>query len=173
MDTPAESASLFKCTTKYFVDFLMLFILVITYFSDNDVDGDTVECGMTETMIGLLFQGSFKKQLKFMQFVSQMKKPDPVITLTLKSVPPDEYQLPASTSATPRQVHFADQFESCVFVNVNVNVQSWYGHVRLFSQTRPSVSGPKGAATGKELGSFCVHFEFILSGSLSSPARHC
>lgn len=29
-------------------------------FRDNEVDGDTVECGLTETMVAYLFQGSFK-----------------------------------------------------------------------------------------------------------------
>ena len=65
-----------------------------------------MDCGLTEAMVGQMFQGSFKKQLKFMQFVSQMKKPEPVITLTLETVPPEEYQLSVSTSAIQRQVHF-------------------------------------------------------------------
>ncbi|CAI5637484.1 unnamed protein product [Oreochromis niloticus] len=33
-------------------------------FGDNDVDGETVDCGLTETMVAYLFDKSFKKQLK-------------------------------------------------------------------------------------------------------------
>ena len=62
------------------------------------MDGDTVDCGLTESMVAQLFQGSFKKQLKFMEFVSKLK--EPVITLTLENVPPEKWQ--QSTSATPR-----------------------------------------------------------------------
>lgn len=77
--------------------------VLLYFFSDNDVDGDTVDFGLTETMVGQLFQGSFKKQLKFMQFVSERKNPEPVITL--ETVPPEEHQLSASTSDIPRYVH--------------------------------------------------------------------
>ncbi|RXN12737.1 sterile alpha motif domain-containing 3-like isoform X1 [Labeo rohita] len=65
---------------------------------DNDVDGETVDCGLTETMVSYLFQGSFKKQVKFNQFVCKLK--EPVVTLTLEPVPPEECQ--QSSSAIPR-----------------------------------------------------------------------
>ena len=42
-------------------------------FSENDVDGETVDCGLTEAMIGYLFDGSFKKQVNFQQFVRQLE----------------------------------------------------------------------------------------------------
>ncbi|XP_051946713.1 uncharacterized protein LOC127618364 isoform X3 [Xyrauchen texanus] len=67
-------------------------------FRDNDVDGETVDCGLTETMVAYLFQGSFKKQAKFNQFVCKLK--EPVVTLTLEPVPPEECQ--QSSSAIPR-----------------------------------------------------------------------
>ncbi|KAL0161416.1 hypothetical protein M9458_045141, partial [Cirrhinus mrigala] len=63
----------------------------------NDVDGETVDCGLTETMVSYLFQGSFKKQVKFNQFVCKLK--EPVVTLTLEPVPPEECQ--QSSSAIP------------------------------------------------------------------------
>ncbi|RXN05344.1 sterile alpha motif domain-containing 3-like isoform X1 [Labeo rohita] len=65
---------------------------------DNDVDGETVDCGLTETMVSYLFQGSFKKQVKFNQFVCKLK--EPVVMLTLEPVPPEECQ--QSSSAIPR-----------------------------------------------------------------------
>lgn len=34
------------------------------YIIDNDVDGETVDIGMTESMISFLFEGSFKKTSK-------------------------------------------------------------------------------------------------------------
>ncbi|XP_039470697.1 uncharacterized protein LOC120441088 [Oreochromis aureus] len=65
-------------------------------FRDNEVDGDTVDCGLTETMVAYLFQGSFKKQVKFNQFVSRMKESS--VTLTLQTVSPEDWQ--PSTSST-------------------------------------------------------------------------
>ncbi|XP_058627072.1 uncharacterized protein LOC131537553 isoform X2 [Onychostoma macrolepis] len=64
-------------------------------FRDNDVDGETVDCGLTETMVAYLFQGSFKKQAKFNQFVCKLK--ETVVTLTLEPVPPEECQQSCST----------------------------------------------------------------------------
>ncbi|XP_036960722.1 uncharacterized protein LOC119023134 isoform X4 [Acanthopagrus latus] len=49
--------------------------------SENDVDGETVDCGLTESMVGYLFDGSFKKQIKFQQFVWQYKEGETIITL--------------------------------------------------------------------------------------------
>ncbi|XP_051946711.1 sterile alpha motif domain-containing protein 3-like isoform X2 [Xyrauchen texanus] len=49
-------------------------------------------------MVAYLFQGSFKKQAKFNQFVCKLK--EPVVTLTLEPVPPEECQ--QSSSAIPR-----------------------------------------------------------------------
>ncbi|XP_076729426.1 uncharacterized protein LOC143412483 [Maylandia zebra] len=66
------------------------------HFRDNEVDGDTVDCGLTETMVAYLFQGSFKKQVKFNQFVSRMKESS--VTLTLQTVSPEDWQ--PSTSST-------------------------------------------------------------------------
>ncbi|XP_039899107.1 sterile alpha motif domain-containing protein 3-like isoform X2 [Simochromis diagramma] len=65
-------------------------------FRDNEVDGDTVDCGLTETMVAYLFQASFKKQVKFNQFVSRMKESS--VTLTLQTVSPEDWQ--PSTSST-------------------------------------------------------------------------
>ncbi|XP_040893379.1 uncharacterized protein LOC121181521 isoform X3 [Toxotes jaculatrix] len=58
-------------------------------FRDNDVDGETVDCGLTEAMVGYLFDGSFKKQLKFQQFVRQYKEGEVVVTL--EPVPVEVY----------------------------------------------------------------------------------
>ncbi|XP_046692711.1 uncharacterized protein LOC124377327 [Silurus meridionalis] len=54
------------------------------YVIDNDVDGETVDIGLTESMVSFLFEGSFKKQAKFHRFVQQMKE---MVTLTLEPVP--------------------------------------------------------------------------------------
>ncbi|KAK0145042.1 hypothetical protein N1851_016061 [Merluccius polli] len=48
-------------------------------------------------MVAHLFQGSFKKQLTFMLLVSKLK--EPVITLTLENVTPEEWD--QSTSSRP------------------------------------------------------------------------
>ena len=45
------------------------------------MDGETVDCGLTEAMIGYLFDGSFKKQIKFQQYVRQYKEGETIITL--------------------------------------------------------------------------------------------
>lgn len=62
-----------------FSQVLSFFIFLLFTFSDN-VDGETVDCGLTETMVAYLFQGSFKQQAKFNQFVHKLK--EPVVTLT-------------------------------------------------------------------------------------------
>lgn len=41
------------------------------FISENDVDGNFE---LTEAMVGYLFDGSFKKQIKFQQFVCQNKE---------------------------------------------------------------------------------------------------
>ncbi len=64
--------------------------LCLLSLSDNDVDGETVDCGLTETMVAYLFKGYFKKQAKFNQFVCKLK--ETVVTLTLEPVPPEECQ---------------------------------------------------------------------------------
>lgn len=50
-------------------------------WSENDVDGETVDCGLTEAMVGYLFDGSFKKQLIFQQFVRQYKENGTIVGL--------------------------------------------------------------------------------------------
>ncbi|KAK2817756.1 hypothetical protein Q7C36_021689 [Tachysurus vachellii] len=50
-------------------------------FRENDVDGETVDCGLTEAMVGYLFDGSFKKQLKFQQFVRHYKENETIVVL--------------------------------------------------------------------------------------------
>ncbi|KAJ8397466.1 hypothetical protein AAFF_G00437420 [Aldrovandia affinis] len=46
-------------------------------FKDNDVDGETIWCGLTESMVAELFSGSFKKQSKFIQLMKKWKEPSP------------------------------------------------------------------------------------------------
>ncbi|XP_053337594.1 uncharacterized protein LOC128509780 [Clarias gariepinus] len=60
------------------------------------VNGKTIECGLTETMISYLFQGSFKKQAsnKFNKFVHKLKE---VVTITLEPVPLESYQQTLTT----------------------------------------------------------------------------
>ncbi|XP_076745707.1 sterile alpha motif domain-containing protein 3-like isoform X2 [Maylandia zebra] len=55
-------------------------------FRDNDVDGETVDCGLTETMVAYLFDKSFKKQLKFRNFTNRYKE----VIITLQPVDPFE-----------------------------------------------------------------------------------
>ncbi|KAL0984519.1 hypothetical protein UPYG_G00142530 [Umbra pygmaea] len=43
-------------------------------FRENEVDGETVHLGLTDSMLDHLFKGSFKKQAKFLQIVRQMKE---------------------------------------------------------------------------------------------------
>ncbi|XP_060716644.1 uncharacterized protein LOC132839597 [Tachysurus vachellii] len=50
-------------------------------FRENDVDRETVDCGLTEAMVGYLFDGSFKKQLKFQQFVRHYKENETIVVL--------------------------------------------------------------------------------------------
>lgn len=57
---------------------------------DNDVDGETVDIGLTESMISFLFEGSFKKQAKFHRFIQLMKE---TVTLTLEPVPVESQSL--------------------------------------------------------------------------------
>ena len=54
--------------------------------SENDVVGETVDCGLTEATVGYLFDGSFKKQIKFQQFVRQHKEGEIIVTLELSCV---------------------------------------------------------------------------------------
>ncbi|KAF3845920.1 hypothetical protein F7725_002998, partial [Dissostichus mawsoni] len=44
---------------------------------------------MTETMVAYLFEDSFKKQAKFLQFARQLKEPEPTTTLTFEILPND------------------------------------------------------------------------------------
>ncbi|XP_048057958.1 uncharacterized protein LOC125275228 isoform X2 [Megalobrama amblycephala] len=78
-----------KMNTTQLIKELMQFGIEITdeerkKFEDNDVDGETVDIGLTESMVSFLFEGSFKKQAKFHRFVQQMKE---MVTLTLEAVP--------------------------------------------------------------------------------------
>ncbi|GAA6072918.1 uncharacterized protein LOC121180247 isoform X3 [Tachysurus ichikawai] len=50
-------------------------------FRENDIEGETVDCGLTEAMVGYLFDGSFKKQLKFQQFVCHYKENETIVVL--------------------------------------------------------------------------------------------
>ena len=59
--------------------------LFFLFFLDNDVDGVTLDCGLTEAMIAYLFDQSFKKQLKFRDFLCQNKE----VTLNLEEVTPE------------------------------------------------------------------------------------
>ncbi|XP_055073995.2 sterile alpha motif domain-containing protein 3-like [Misgurnus anguillicaudatus] len=63
-------------------------------FRENEVDGETIDCGLTENMVSYLFEGSFKKQAKFNKFVREMKE---VVTITLEPVPAENYQDTSST----------------------------------------------------------------------------
>nr|XP_040047866.1 uncharacterized protein LOC120828380 isoform X2 [Gasterosteus aculeatus aculeatus] len=63
-------------------------------FRDNDVDGETVDCGLTENMIAYLFDKSFKKQLKFRDFTHRNKE----VTVTLEVVNPEQQTCEASVS---------------------------------------------------------------------------
>ncbi|XP_040913813.1 uncharacterized protein LOC121194815 isoform X1 [Toxotes jaculatrix] len=72
-------------------------------FRDNDVDGETVDCGLTEAMVGYLFDGSFKKQLKFQQFVRQYKEGEVVVTL--EPVPVEVY---CQSTAQPQPLPSVD-----------------------------------------------------------------
>lgn len=49
-------------------------ICLALVFLENEVDGETVDRGLTESMIAYLFEKSFKKQLKFRDFVQQNKQ---------------------------------------------------------------------------------------------------
>lgn len=62
-----------------FCMFWQITISVSLSLSDNDVDGETVECGLTDRMVSYLFSGSFKKQAKFNRFIQEQKE---VVTLT-------------------------------------------------------------------------------------------
>lgn len=59
------------------------------------MDGETVDIGLTESVVSFLFEGSLKKQEKFHQFVQQMKE---MVTLTLEPVHA-ECHLPSSAGA--------------------------------------------------------------------------
>ncbi|KAF3832827.1 hypothetical protein F7725_026492 [Dissostichus mawsoni] len=56
---------------------------------NNDVDGEAISYGLTETMVAYLFEGSFKKQAKFLQFAHQLKEAEPTTTLTFEILPND------------------------------------------------------------------------------------
>ncbi|XP_059418653.1 uncharacterized protein LOC132153301 [Carassius carassius] len=43
-------------------------------FKDFEVDGETVSAGLTDHMIGQLFEKSFKKQVKFIKLIQQLKE---------------------------------------------------------------------------------------------------
>ena len=45
------------------------------YSIENEVDGETVHLGLTDSMLDHLFKDSFKKQAKFLQIVRQMQEP--------------------------------------------------------------------------------------------------
>ncbi|KAF1374349.1 hypothetical protein PFLUV_G00228150 [Perca fluviatilis] len=44
-------------------------------FRENEVDGETVHLGLTDSMLDHLFKDSFKKLAKFLQIVRQMQEP--------------------------------------------------------------------------------------------------
>lgn len=69
---------LFVCFDK------LLFRSLSLSLSDNDVDGESVECGLTDSMVSYLFPGSFKKQAKFNRFIREQKE---MVTLTLEPFP--------------------------------------------------------------------------------------
>uniref|UniRef100_A0AAV2KFF3 Sterile alpha motif domain-containing protein 3-like n=1 Tax=Knipowitschia caucasica TaxID=637954 RepID=A0AAV2KFF3_KNICA len=56
-------------------------------FREHEVDGEALECGLTDTMVSSLFS-SFKKQAQFLQFIRRNK----IISITLEPVP--EYDQP-------------------------------------------------------------------------------
>jgi len=41
---------------------------------DFEVDGETVSAGLTDHMIAQLFEKSFKKQVKFIKLIQQLKE---------------------------------------------------------------------------------------------------
>lgn len=76
--------------------------------SENDVDGETVDCGLTESMVGYLFDGSFKKQIKFQQFVRQYKEAETIIILQQVPLEVNEEsttQLQPQPFTSPKYVH--------------------------------------------------------------------
>ncbi|XP_051253923.1 sterile alpha motif domain-containing protein 3-like isoform X2 [Dicentrarchus labrax] len=62
-------------------------------FRDNEVDGETLEYGLTDNMVSYLFPGSFKKQVKFNKFIQELKD---VVTLTLEQVPEECIEQPST-----------------------------------------------------------------------------
>ena len=72
-------------------DYFTLSLSSLSILPDNDVDGETLECGMTDNMISYIFSGSFKKQAKFSKFVRELKD---VVILTLEPVPEEFYVQP-------------------------------------------------------------------------------
>lgn len=71
--------------------------------TENDMNGETVDYGLTEAMAGYLFDGSFKKQITLQQFVRQYKEGETIITLDLAPVQSTaEFQPQPLTD--PRQV---------------------------------------------------------------------
>lgn len=55
--------------------------------SENEGDGGTVDRGLAESMVGYLFDGSFKKQIKCNQFVRPYKEGEVVVSVILEPGP--------------------------------------------------------------------------------------
>ncbi|CAL8338051.1 unnamed protein product [Boreogadus saida] len=74
--------------------------------TENDVDGETVNLGLTEAMVLFLLEGSFKKQIQFRQFVQQYKEglePVPVpiyYHLELQPLPQPDPRYPTNAEYT-------------------------------------------------------------------------
>ncbi|XP_040038966.2 sterile alpha motif domain-containing protein 3 isoform X2 [Gasterosteus aculeatus] len=87
---------LMNCVSHYLYvqSFSASFNSFFIYISDNDVDGETVDCRLTENMIAYLFDKSFKKQLKFRDFTHRYKE----VTVTLEVVNPEQQTCEASVS---------------------------------------------------------------------------
>ncbi|KAI7814748.1 hypothetical protein IRJ41_024005 [Triplophysa rosa] len=70
-------------------------------FRENDVDGEMVDYGLTEAMVGYLFDGSFKTQLQFQQFVRQYEEAQTIVILEPVPVESMAELQPPSTSGEP------------------------------------------------------------------------
>ncbi|XP_028258477.1 uncharacterized protein LOC114433895 isoform X4 [Parambassis ranga] len=81
-------------------------------FRDNEVDGETIECGLTDNMIAFLFSGSFKKQAKFNKFVKELK--DDVVTLTLQPVPEEFYVQPLAEERYPTNAEYVQVVKALI-----------------------------------------------------------
>jgi len=81
---------------------------ILVLFLDHEVDGETVECGLTQSMVACLFP-SFKKQIKFQHLVSKLREYN---SLTLSPVPEEECPQPTpAVPCTSKQV-FGVRFNS-------------------------------------------------------------